>query len=110
MTFNDLYVLLKESGIPQKRIKSKKVLSPPYMVVCEGASSYDGSDNEILLEHINPRIELYTTETDYTSYQQVCDVLTRNNIQFTADDEIEIPDEALFVRYFYLNEQINIKE
>lgn len=107
MTFDNLYVLLETSGIPQKKMKSKTVLSLPYMVICMGTSKYDGADNEILLEHCNPRIELYTKSTDSTSYETLCEKLKANNIHFNTDDEIEIPDEKLFVRYFYLEEQIN---
>lgn len=107
MTFNELYVLLKSTGIQQKRLKSKTVLSPPYMVICEGTSKYDGADNEILLEHLNPRIELYTTSTDFTSFKTLCEFFKANNIPFSTDDEIQIADEELYVRYFYLTEQIN---
>lgn len=107
MTFKDLYVLLKQSGIPQKRLKSVKALSPPYLVVCEGTSDFDGADNKILLKEHNPRIELYTGDNDFTSFDTICTVLNNNNLPFSVSDEIQISDEGIFVRYFDIEKQID---
>lgn len=107
MTFNDLYVLLKSVGIPQKRMKSNKALSPPYMVICEGTSDIGGADLKPLYKEHNPRIELYTTSTDYTSYDTLCNTLIANNIPFSVSDETQISDEEIFVRYFDLETQID---
>lgn len=107
MKFNDLYIALKQSNIPQKRLKSSKALIPPYMVVCEGAEAYGGADNKILLKEHNPRIELYTVETDYTSYGTLCTVLNNNNLLFSASEETQIPDESIFVRYIDIETQID---
>lgn len=107
MTFKDLYVLLKQSGIPQKRLKSVKALSPPYLVVCEGTSGFGGADNKILLKEHNPRIELYTGDNDFTSFDTICTVLNNNNLPFSVSDEIQISDEGIFVRYFDIEKQID---
>lgn len=107
MTFNDLYIALKQSNIPQKRLKSSKALTPPYMVVCEGNEVYGGADNKILMKEHNPRIELYTIESDYTSYETLCTVLKNNNLLFSASEETQIPDESIFVRYIEIQTQID---
>jgi len=107
VTFNDLYIALKQSDIPQKRLKSSKALTPPYMVVCQGVEAYSGADNKVLLKEHNPRIELYTVETDYTSYKTLCTVLNNNNLLFSVSDETPIPDESIFVRYIDIKTQID---
>lgn len=107
MTFANLYTALKQSNIPQKRLKSSAILSPPYMVVCEGTEVYGGADGKILIKEHNPRIELYTVETDYTSYKTLCTVLNNNNLLFSASDETQIPDEGIFVRYIEIQTQID---
>lgn len=106
MTFNELYALLKSTGIPQKRLKSSKILSPPYMVVCEGSVELGGADLKVLLQSQSPRIELYTTATDFSSYGTLADVLISNNIPFSASDEIQIADEGIFVRYIEIETQL----
>ena len=107
MTFNDLYVLLKSTGIPQKRMKATTKLSPPYLVVCEGEVEYGGADLKVLLKQHNPRIELYTTSTDFTSYNTLCTTLISNNMLFSVSDEAQISDEGIFVRYFDLETQFD---
>ena len=107
MTFNDLYVVLKQTNIPQKRLKSSKAFTPPYMVVCEGTEDYGGADNKILLKEHNPRIELYTVEIDYLSYGTLCTVLNNNDLLFSASDETQISDESIFVRYIDIKTQID---
>ena len=107
MTFANLYTALKQSNIPQKRLKSSAILSPPYMVVCEGTEVYGGADGKILIKEHNPRIELYTVETDYTSYKTLCAVLNNNNLLFSASDETQIPEEGVFVRYIGIETQID---
>ena len=106
MTFNELYVLLKTTGIPQKRMKSNTVLNPPYLVVCEGNSEFGGADLKVLLQEQTPRIELYTTSSDFTSYNTLCSTLISNNILFSVSDETQISDEGIFVRYFDLETQL----
>ena len=105
MTFNELYVLLKSTAIPQKRMKSNTVLSPPYMVVCEGNIQYGGADLKVLLQEQSPRIELYTTSSDFSSYGTLANILISNNIPFSVSDETQISDEGIFVRYFDLETQ-----
>lgn len=109
MTFEDLYATLKQSSIPQKRQKSINIkLSPPYLVVCEGTSDFNGADEKILIKEHNPRIELYTSGNDYTSFSTLCTVLNNNNLPFSVSDEIQISDEGIFVRYFDIYKQINL--
>ncbi len=107
MTFNELYVLLKTTGISQKRMKSKTALSPPYLVVCEGEAEYGGADLKVLLKQHNPRIELYTTDADFTSYNTLTQCLINNNISFVATDETPLDDEGIFIRYFDVETQID---
>lgn len=107
MTFKDLYVLLRESDIPQKRLKSVKALSPPYLVVCEGTADFGGADDKTLYKEHNPRIELYTGDNDFTSFDTICTVLNNNNLPFSVSDEIQISDEGIFVRYFDIEKQID---
>lgn len=107
MTFKDLYVTLKQSGIPQKRLKSVKALSPPYLVVCEGTSDFSGADDKTLYKEHTPRIELYTGDNDFTSFDAICTVLNNNNLPFSVSDEIQISDEGIFVRYFDIEKQID---
>jgi len=107
VTFANLYTALKQSNIPQKRLKSSTVLSPPYMVVCEGTEVYGGADNKILIKEHNPRIELYTVEADYASYKMLSTVLNNNNLLFSASEETQIPEEGVFVRYIEIETQID---
>lgn len=107
MTFNDMYIVLKQSNIPQKRLKSSKALTPPYMVVCEGNEVYGGADNKALFKEHNPRAELYTIESDYISYNTLCTVLNNNNLLFSASEETPIPEEGVFVRYIEIETQID---
>lgn len=108
MTFKNLYVALKQSGIPQKRLKSSTVLSPPYFAVCEGTSDFNGADNVNLVKEHTPRIELYTKGDDYTSFNTLCTALNNNNLPFSVSDEIQISDEGIFVRYFDIGKQIDL--
>lgn len=109
MTFKNLYIVLKQSGIPQKRPKAINIkLLPPYLVVCEGTSEFNGADEKILVKEHNPRIELYTKANDYTSYDTLCTVLNNNNLPFSVSDEIQISDEGIFVRYFDIYKQIDL--
>ena len=107
MTFKDLYVTLKQSGIPQKRLKSVKALSSPYLVVCEGTADFGGADDKTLYKEHNPRIELYTGDNDFTSFDTICTVLNNNNLPFSVSDEIQISDEGIFVRYFDIDKQFD---
>jgi hypothetical protein len=75
------------------------------MVVCEGNIQYGGADLKVLLQEQSPRIELYTTNTDFTSYNTVANVLISNNIPFAVTDEIPLDSEGVFIRYFDLETQ-----
>ena len=77
MTFNELYVLLKTTGIPQKRMKSKTVLSPPYLVICEGEAEYGGADLKVLLKQHNPRIELIHNRRRFYKLQHINAMLNK---------------------------------
>lgn len=106
MTFDNLYFLLDETGIPLKRVKSTIEISPPYLVVCKGEQKLYGSDDRIRLVEYNPIIELYTTEEDYTSEDILTEFLISHNIRFSYTDDIQIENEDLYVKYFYLEKII----
>lgn len=105
MTFNKLYQILKLANISQKKLKSRKRFDPPYMVVCEGSYKTDGADDKILIREYNPRIELYTNESDSTSDGILENILTRSNISFEASEETQISDEGIYVKYYDIQSQ-----
>ena len=105
MTFDKFYQILKQANISQKKLKSRKRLNPPYMVVCEGSYKTDGADGKILFKEHNPRIELYTNESDSTSAGILENVLTRSNISFEASEETQISDEGIYVKYYDIQSQ-----
>ena len=105
MTFDKFYQILKQANISQKKLKSPKRLNPPYMVVCESSYKTDGADGKILFKEHNPRIELYTNESDSTSDGILENILTESNISFEASEETQISDEGIYVKYYNIQSQ-----
>lgn len=111
MTFNEIYKLLEQTGIPKKTVKSNAKLTPPFMVVHEGKRRPIGADLVILgMEH-EPFIELYTAASDTTSENTLESLLIEYNLLEEVDEIEIVSSDNLFGTFYQIRTQTdNLEE
>lgn len=99
MTLEELYILLKSTGLPVAYSHFEEKKSPPYITYLSVYSSNLYADDKVYKKIDNIQIELYTNKKDLAVEKILEDILDENEIAYDTTEEW-INSEKLFQRIY----------
>lgn len=99
MTLEELYLILKNTGLPVAYSHFNQKKSPPYITYLSAYSSNFIADNKVYKKSNNIQIELYTKYKDLEVEKKLEDLLDENEVVYETT-EAWIESEKLFQRIY----------
>lgn len=99
MRLEELYLILKSTGLPVAYSHFNEIKSPPYITYLNSYSSNFNADNKVYKKIDNIQIELYTKYKDLEAEKKLEDLLDENEIVYETTEEW-IDSEKLFQRIY----------
>lgn len=99
MILEELYLILKSTGLPVAYSHFNERKSPPYITYLSSYSSNFNADNRVYKKIDNIQIELYTKNKDLEVEKKLEDLLDENEIAYETTEEW-IDSEKLFQKIY----------